>query len=424
MENIALEDDYGYVKDGKVYLKAYLDYPDREIGEVRRTEEEAVQYFKNRFNIAVAKVEQLFQQVEEAQNKGSYLTKLLQLRKTLTEFDGWGDFVPLLQRLDVLEVELRQLISVNQAKNLEIKRALLDETRKVTESGDWQRGADLMQELKIKWLKTGPVDREFQEEIEGGFQAIADEFFQRRREYFTELNRQIDERIALYESMIRRTRELVYTQDLDAAFQEIRGIQNKWKEVGNVPPKRMKQLWRDFKYVTQGFFNRYNKAKGIVQQPRVNPLLEAAKKMVQEAETLPYQLEIVKAADRAKELLNEWKKLTAKMRDLDNNLSNRFRMACDKTFEMNYLMRVIGYRYPDFLEKPRRDQLKIQIHQMDYLVKKEKGDLAQYADNTDNFNRNNEAEKLMYQKIQTQKRKVMVKETILEELKNTLNNLV
>ena len=223
---------------------------------------------------------------------------------------------------------------------------------------------------------------------------------------------------------MRRTRELVYTQDLDAAFQEIRGIQNRWKEVGNVPPKRMKQLWRDFKYVTQGFFNRYNKAKGIVQQPRVNPFLEAAKKMTQEAETLPYQLEITKAADRAKELLNEWKKLTAKTRDVDNALSNRFRMACDKTFEMNYLMRVISYRYPDFLDKPRRDQLKIQIHQMDYLVKKEKGDLAQYADNSDSFNRNNEADRLLYQKVQTQKRKVMVKETILEELKNVLNNLV
>jgi hypothetical protein len=424
MENIALEDENGYVKDEKVYLKGYLEYPDREIGEVRRTGEEAVQYFKNRFNIAVAKVEQLFQQVEEAQNKGSYLTKLLQLRKTLTEFDGWGNFVPLLERLDGLEVELKQLITVNQSKNLEIKRALLEECKAVTESGDWQRGTELMQELKIKWLKTGPVEREFQEEIEGGFQLINDQFFQRRREYFTELNRQIDERIALYESMIRRTRELVYTQDLDAAFQEIRGIQNRWKEVGNVPPKRMKQLWRDFKYVTQSFFNRYNKAKGIVQQPRVNPFLEAAKKMTQEAETLPYQLEITKAADRAKELLNEWKKLTAKTRDVDNALSNRFRMACDKTFEMNYLMRVISYRYPDFLDKPRRDQLKIQIHQMDYLVKKEKGDLAQYADNSDSFNRNNEADRLLYQKVQTQKRKVMVKETILEELKNILNNLV
>lgn len=422
MENIALQDEYGFVKDDKVYLKGYLEYPEREIGEVRRTEEEAVQYFKNRFNIAVAKVEQLFQQVEEAQNKGSYLTKLLQLRKTLTEFDGWGNFVPLLERLDVLEVDLRGLITVNQAKNLEIKRALLEETKVVAENTDWVQGTEQMQELKLKWLKTGPVDKEYQEETEGAFQLLADYFFQRRRDYFTELNRQIDERIALYESMIRRSRELVYAPDLDVAFQEIRGIQNKWKDVGNVPPKRMKQLWRDFRYVTQGFFNRYNKAKGIVQLPRVNPMLEALKKMTQEAESLPYQMEIVKAADRAKELLNEWKKVTAKLRDVDNSLSNRFRLACDKTFEMNYLMRVISYRYPDFLQKPRRDQLKIQIHQMDYLVKKEKTELMTATDTGDTFNRNAD-DRLMQQKIQTQRRKVAVKEMILEELKSVLNTL-
>ena len=36
--------EYGYCKDGKVYLKGYLEYPDRLIGVVRNTEEEALQY--------------------------------------------------------------------------------------------------------------------------------------------------------------------------------------------------------------------------------------------------------------------------------------------------------------------------------------------------------------------------------------------
>ena len=76
MENIVNAADYGYCKDGKVFLKGYLDYADRQIGVVRNTEEEALQYFVNRFSIAGNKVELLFSQVEEAQNKGSYLTKL------------------------------------------------------------------------------------------------------------------------------------------------------------------------------------------------------------------------------------------------------------------------------------------------------------------------------------------------------------
>ncbi len=42
METASLVDEYGYVKDGKVFLKGYLSYPDRQIGEVKRTEQEAL----------------------------------------------------------------------------------------------------------------------------------------------------------------------------------------------------------------------------------------------------------------------------------------------------------------------------------------------------------------------------------------------
>jgi len=118
MENASLVDEYGYVKDGKVFLKGYLEYEDRQIGEVKRTEQEALDYFKNRFIIAENKVSQLESDIEEAQNKGSYLTKLTQLRKKLIQFDALGDFPPLLDRLDAQEAILADLITVNQLKNL------------------------------------------------------------------------------------------------------------------------------------------------------------------------------------------------------------------------------------------------------------------------------------------------------------------
>lgn len=413
-----LEDEYGYVLGDKVYLKSYLDFPDREIGEVRRTPEEAVQYFKNRFSIAEAKVIQLFQQVDEAQNKGSYLTKLLQLRKTLSEFDGWGDFVPFFDKLQTLEVYLRELIVVNQKKNLEIKQALIEEMKVVADRTDWAEATEEIQEIKLKWLKTGPVEKPLDTELEEAFMVLADTFFQRRREFFIEKNRIIDEKIAHYASLVQAARDLQRAEDLDDAFQKIRQLQNEWKTIGVIPPKKQKMLWRDFQYVNNGFFYRYNRAKGIVQKPRENPFLDALKRMADEAVKLPYSDDMVKASDRAKELLNEWKNTSSKLKVVDRDISEKFRLACDKVFEMNYLMRVISYRYPDFRDKPRRDQLKIQIHQMDYLVKKERNDLDAYPV-ADSFNRNED----MDRKINTQKRKVAVKEMILTELRETLNNL-
>ncbi|MFT7272335.1 MAG: hypothetical protein ACI9V1_001863, partial [Spirosomataceae bacterium] len=58
MNGATLENEYAYIKDSRVFLKGYLDMPDRQIGEVKRTEEEAFNYFENRYDIAVGKVEQ------------------------------------------------------------------------------------------------------------------------------------------------------------------------------------------------------------------------------------------------------------------------------------------------------------------------------------------------------------------------------
>ena len=180
MENASLVDEYGYVKDGKVFLKGYLNYEDRQIGEVKRTEQEALDYFKNRFIIAESKVSQLEKDITEAQNKGSYLTKLVQLRKKLLSFDALGDFPPLIERLDAQEQLLADLITVNQRKNLDIKQALLAEATAIADSTEWRETADALQEIKTKWIKTGPVDKAVDPNIEDQFQQLLDGFFTRR----------------------------------------------------------------------------------------------------------------------------------------------------------------------------------------------------------------------------------------------------
>ena len=109
MEGATIENEYAYIKDSKVFLKGYLDLPERQIGEVKRTDEEAFQYFINRYDIAVKKVEQLEKEIDGATNKGSYLTKLLQLRKRLENFDGIGNFIPLLTKLDIKEEHVKYL---------------------------------------------------------------------------------------------------------------------------------------------------------------------------------------------------------------------------------------------------------------------------------------------------------------------------
>jgi len=276
MDNTTLMDEYGYIRDSKVFLKGYLENPDRQIGEVKRTEQEAIDYFKNRFKIAESKVAQLEKEVEEAQNKGSYLTKLVQLRKKLLSFDGLGDFIPLLQRLDKQEEFLGSLITVNQEKNLEIKRALLEEARAVkVEDNDWQGATDLLQEIKSKWIRTGPVEKEFQDEVENAFQEALDTFFQQRRDYFSLQNSLIADRIERYTALIAISDALVKMYDVEEASRQLRQIRAEWKEVGEIPVKRSAKLFKQFKRSNQRIIDKYNRVKGIQVEVRENPLVSS-----------------------------------------------------------------------------------------------------------------------------------------------------
>lgn len=423
MENIVNAADYGYCKDGKVFLKGYLDYADRQIGVVRNTEEEALQYFVNRFSIAGNKVELLFSQVEEAQNKGSYLTKLLQLRKSLIEFDGLGNFIPLLEKLDGLELELRELILNNQIKNLEIKRALIEEGKNVNAGDDWVAATDAIMEIKSKWLKTGPVDKALQDGIEEEFSTIVDDFFASRREYYAEKNRIIDEKLAQLQKIVDTARSLRYEKDLDAGFQRVKDLQREWKTIGAVPPKKQSQLWKQFKRSSDYFFERYNAGKGIVSKPRIDPRVQQMMDMTAELENeLKVQDSIPQTAEKAKGYLVKWKELSLAVKMVDRNLAERFRNVCDKIFEMNYLLRVISYRHPALSEKPRIEQLKIMINQMDYMTKKEKNELDSFISESQYSGQM--GDKLVMNKINTQKRKISMKETLLVEFKKELEILL
>lgn len=424
MENATLMDEYGYVSDGKVFLKGYLGNPDRQIGEVKRTEQEAIDYFKNRFNIASSKVEQLENDVEEAQNKGSYLTKLVQLRKKLLSFDGLGDFVPLLERLDKLEVVLEDLIKVNQEKNLEIKRALLDETRAVqVENDDWQAATDMLQEIKSKWIRTGPVDKEYQEEVEGTFQLLLDTFFQQRRDFFSELNRVIADRIERYTELIAKSDSLMRMYDLDEASRILRQVRAEWKDVGEIPVKRSAKLYKQFKRSNQRIMDKINRIRGIVTQPQENPLVTKQREMCREAEQLARSSDIIQASERAKTLLNQWKEIRLPPRVGDKNIAERFRSACDKIFELSYLARVISRKYPAFEIRTPQDQLNIKIREMEWLIKREKADLEVTIANAQNMPPDPEAERQVMGKINIQRRKITMKEKILEEYKVALTRI-
>jgi hypothetical protein len=419
----ASSNQFGFCRDGKVFINAYLNFPEREIGFVRNTESEALTYFINRFELAKNKVAILSKEVGEVQNKGSFLTKVVQMKSYLAEFDGLGDFIPLFAELDRLENFLKDLIVNNQVKNLEIKRALVADARLISAEEDISTATDRLLEVKAKWVKTGPVEKPLQDSLTAEFQELIDGFFLRRRAFFEEKNRIVDEKIAKLQGFVDSVHQLRKAEDIDDSVVKVKELQREWKTVMGLPPKKQSMLWKNFKKANEMFFEKYNRIKGIEVKPRIDPRVHELTSMMMELEAkLGDQVNIVATAELAKAYLVKWKEITSIVKTIDRSLAERFRNACDKIFEMNYLLRVISYRHPVLNEKPRIEQLKIMINQMDYMTKKERSELEIFI--ADSEEDGTMSEKPVQSKINTQKRKISMKEMLLINFKTELDAIL
>jgi len=420
--NITHQHPYGYIADGKVFLKGYLHFPDREIGIVKETPEKALEYFEKRYQEARKKVEDLAEMIEKAENKGSFLMKLIHLRTYLQEFKGLGDFPVLLAKLDELETFLRGLIDSNRQRNLEIKKGIIAELTALINDTNWKETAEKIEDIKNRWIKTGAVEAHLQEEMENNFGTLIRTYYQNKKNFFKQKANELKSRLNQYRILVDKASILKLSDDFENAANQFKQMQQEWKTVGKVPQKKMEKYWERFKKINNEFFFRYKQYKEGVPLDQIKPLdpMEQARaiqeKLCKKAEAL-IGINTEESNNQAKELLVTWKNEVNNPRYLDKNLANRFRYACDRIFEESYLMRVVLRKYNDFYKKPTLDQFRIKTSFLRELIRKDEQEVSiaeksqEYKPEHKSFN------------LATQKRKIQVKHIMLEEFEGELRKI-
>lgn len=414
-----MEHPYGYIKDNKVYLRGFLNQPDRVIGEVKEDEASTIKYFEDRFVTLKEKIAALKKDIEENQNKGSFLMKLIHLKDSLMEFDALGDFVPLIEELDELQVYLEDIIKKNRERNLEIKRGLILEAEALKNDTDWKNTAEEMKNLKMRWIKTGPVEKEFEDEVESQFNAALETFFENRKHYFEGLALQAEENIKVYEDLVRQAREAFDHPDAKLAFEISKRIQKEWKASGKVPAEKRQPLWDEFSKLNNRIFSRFRRTmqtgpqlKPWEQIKKMEEMTEEMKKLAK-AETKP---DVISSA---KKLQAEWKRITQRKPKDAGLIMRSFTFFSEVVFEKLFLNKLVNSKYADFSQKSEDEQKKLKAGILKDLIYRDENELATIKENAENFRTNEgDFEIMLRRKLSAFKRKVDVKNYILKELSN------
>ncbi|WP_143961975.1 DUF349 domain-containing protein [Litoribacter populi] len=412
-----MEHPYGYIKDDKVYLKGFLNQEDRVIGEVKEDEASTIKYFEDRFELVKEKVANLKKDIEENQNKGSFLMKLIHLRDSLMQYDALGDFVPLIEELNHLETYLEEIIQSNRARNLEIKKGLILEAEALKNNTDWKETTEAFKNLKLRWIKTGPVAKELEEEIEAEFNEAVEHFFANRKDYFDGLALQAEENIKDYEALLNQAREAFELRDVKQAFEISKRIQKEWKAAGKVPAEKRQPLWDEFSKINNRIFSKYKRVAQAESYIPPREVIQKVDSMATEMKKLAKAPTSKENLEAAKKLQLDWKKLPIKKPRDAQQSANSFVFFADVVFEKAFLERLIRSKHENFESKDQAEQNQLKSHLLKDLINRDQRELDTIKGNSENFRTSEDRfDAMLQRKIASYKRKVDVKNYILRDL--------
>ncbi|MEQ9423481.1 MAG: DUF349 domain-containing protein [Cyclobacteriaceae bacterium] len=413
---------FGFIADKDIYLAAYLDLPDRKIGEVKESEEESIKYFEDRFSVINEKVGQLEKDVAEAENKGSYLMKLVHLRDKIRKHDGLGDYAPLFERLDKIEASLKELIAVNRVRNEEIKRALLTEFDQFKQVTNWRNATETVLDIKNRWLKTGTAEQPQNDELESQFAELMQSFFDRKREYNEEKQKLIEIRLGKMRGIIEEMKQAL--RNPKANHRQLAwDFKKQWRDVGHVPRMKKSDLDREFNWKLKDLQRQRPNLTPANVSPEELAVNLAKKKDILEKVRLLEHDETEEAFHKLQSLQENWQGVGLIPKEHYKELTEEFKTLIEKALEKRFLEQLAQNKDEAYSTKNNREKTRFKIIILKDLLKRDEKDLQSFMNNMERFNRGQKFDKVMNNKLLNQKRKVVVKRQLLSELKNSLNEV-
>lgn len=222
-------------------------------------------------------------------------------------------------------------------KNLETKTRICENAEKLATEPDVIGAFRKLQQLHQEFRDTGPVARDFREEVWNRFKAASTVVSRAYQQYFENRKEQeqnnYDQKVVICEIVEAIEYETLKTyQDWKNKTDEILALQAKWKEIGYAPLKLNSKIFERFRAACDDFFNKkavfFKEMKGSLSEN-----LEKKRQLCEQAEALKESTDWKATAEALSRLQKEWKEIGPVTRKHSEAIWKRFVEACDYFFE-------------------------------------------------------------------------------------------
>ena len=155
----------------------------------------------------------------------------------------------------------------NLKGNLEAKIALCERVeaiakQEIKDSNTWNSLSKEIENIHKEWKEIGMTSKKDSQKVYDRFRAACDEFFARKREFYSDFKDQMQDNMAKKIEICEKAEALKDSTDWKATSEALVELQKQWKEIGPVSRKKSEQIWKRFRAACDEFFNNRDRNGG------------------------------------------------------------------------------------------------------------------------------------------------------------------
>ena len=272
--------------------------------------------------------------------------------KTLTE-EAMAEKAPVTdevipEMVDLPEQDDEEVLEDNTDLDGLNKLQLVEMLEELVQDSDVQNIKDKVAAIRLHFNKLNKedMDNELEKFLQGGgeadsFQHVEDPVEQRfnaafgifknnRAKQNEDLEKQKQDNLTKKQGILDELKEIIASEEsLKKTYDDFRALQDRWKEIGPVPAADNANLWNNYHFLVEKFFDKVRIGREL-RDLDMKKNLDAKIELCEKAEELLDEKSITKAFKALQKLHEDWKEIGPVPQDKKDEIWERFKAATDK----------------------------------------------------------------------------------------------
>ena len=250
--------------------------------------------------------------------------------------------------VDIPEPDDEELVEDNTDLDGLNKLQLVEMLEEIVQDADVQSIKDKVAAIRLHFNKLNKedMDNELDRFLQAGgeaesFQHVEDPIEQRfnvafgifkanRAKQNEDLEKQKVENLAKKQAILDELKEIIASDDtLKKTYDDFRALQDRWKEIGSVPAAENSNLWNNYHFLVEKFFDKVRIGREL-RDLDMKKNLDSKIDLCEKAEELLDEKSVTKAFKALQKLHEDWKEVGPVPQDKKDEIWERFKAATDK----------------------------------------------------------------------------------------------